>query len=52
MRQKQPASTFVEYIHIINYTFRLYKRACASTKVGVAVKLLKKTFSFECTANE
>ena len=33
------ALTFLERIHIINYTFRLHKCTRANIKVGVAAKL-------------
>ena len=46
------ALTFLEHVHIMDYTFRLYKGVCANIKVGVAAKLQREKFSFECTANE
>ena len=46
------ASTFMEYAHIIDHTFRLHKCACANIKVGVAAKLRREKFNFECVANE
>ena len=48
MRQKQPTTQpqpFSEHAHIINYTFRLHKCACANIKVGVAAKLRREKFS-------
>ena len=46
------ASTFMEHAHIIDHTFRLHKCACANIKVGVAAKLRREKFNFECVANE
>ena len=46
------ASTFLEHTHIIDHTFRLHECACANIKVGVAAKLRRDKFNFDCVANE
>ena len=42
----------MEHTHIIDHTFRLHKCTYANIKVGVAAKLQKEKFNFECVANE